>query len=168
MPPPIGSLPKSIATVSLSGTVARKMEAAAAIGFDGVETFENDLLSFRHPGRWPMAEASPTAWAWRTRHRSGADGAGEADPSPTSRPGPVQLPQPQDFVPADHPLRAICPLVNDTLNRLSPEFSKLYARHGRASSVPRYCRSAAGQTSVAPTAEVSDRCAAYRRAIWHV
>jgi 4-hydroxyphenylpyruvate dioxygenase len=39
-------LPKSIATVSLSGTLAEKMEAAAAIGFDGVEIFENDLLSF--------------------------------------------------------------------------------------------------------------------------
>ncbi|WP_428493090.1 bifunctional sugar phosphate isomerase/epimerase/4-hydroxyphenylpyruvate dioxygenase family protein [Rhodopila sp.] len=40
------SLPKSIATVSLSGTLAEKMEAAAAIGFDGVEIFENDLLTF--------------------------------------------------------------------------------------------------------------------------
>lgn len=39
-------LPKSIATVSLSGTLAEKMEAAAAIGFDGVEIFENDLLTF--------------------------------------------------------------------------------------------------------------------------
>jgi 4-hydroxyphenylpyruvate dioxygenase len=40
------ALPKSIATVSLSGTLAEKMEAAAAIGFDGVEIFENDLLTF--------------------------------------------------------------------------------------------------------------------------
>ena len=32
--------------VSLSGTLAEKMEAAAAIGFDGVEIFENDLLTF--------------------------------------------------------------------------------------------------------------------------
>jgi 4-hydroxyphenylpyruvate dioxygenase len=39
-------LPKSIATVSISGTLAEKMEAAAAIGFDGVEIFENDLLTF--------------------------------------------------------------------------------------------------------------------------
>jgi len=46
MPLPIGPLPKSIATVSLSGTLAEKMEAAAAIGFDGVEIFENDLLTF--------------------------------------------------------------------------------------------------------------------------
>lgn len=42
----IASLPKSIATVSISGTLAEKMEAAAAIGFDGVEIFENDLLTF--------------------------------------------------------------------------------------------------------------------------
>ena len=41
----IAPLPKSIATVSLSGTLAEKMEAAAAIGFDGVEIFENDLLT---------------------------------------------------------------------------------------------------------------------------
>ena len=47
----IAPLPKSIATVSLSGTLAEKMEAAAAIGFDGVEIFENDLLTF---------EGSPT------------------------------------------------------------------------------------------------------------
>ncbi len=39
-------LPKSIATVSLSGTLPEKLEAAAAIGFDGVEIFENDLLTF--------------------------------------------------------------------------------------------------------------------------
>lgn len=37
---------KSIATVSLSGTLPEKLDAAAAIGFDGVEIFENDLLSF--------------------------------------------------------------------------------------------------------------------------
>jgi 4-hydroxyphenylpyruvate dioxygenase len=39
-------LRKSIATVSLSGTLADKLEAAAAVGFDGVEIFENDLLTF--------------------------------------------------------------------------------------------------------------------------
>jgi 4-hydroxyphenylpyruvate dioxygenase len=47
----IAPLPKSIATVSISGTLAEKMEAAAAIGFDGVEILENDLLTF---------EGSPT------------------------------------------------------------------------------------------------------------
>ncbi len=35
---------RSIATVSLSGTLPEKLEAAAAAGFDGVELFENDLL----------------------------------------------------------------------------------------------------------------------------
>ncbi|MCW2242593.1 bifunctional sugar phosphate isomerase/epimerase/4-hydroxyphenylpyruvate dioxygenase family protein [Azospirillum canadense] len=40
------ALPKSIATVSLSGTLPEKLEAAAAVGFDGVEIFENDLLTF--------------------------------------------------------------------------------------------------------------------------
>ncbi len=46
MPSDPRRLPKSIATVSLSGTLPEKLEAAAAIGFDGVEIFENDLLNF--------------------------------------------------------------------------------------------------------------------------
>jgi 4-hydroxyphenylpyruvate dioxygenase len=46
MPGPASALPKSIATVSLSGTLPEKLEAAAAIGFDGVEILENDLLTF--------------------------------------------------------------------------------------------------------------------------
>lgn len=37
---------KSIATVSLSGTLDEKLEAIAAAKFKGVEIFENDLLSF--------------------------------------------------------------------------------------------------------------------------
>ena len=41
----------SIATVSISGDLAEKLEAIAAAGFDGVEIFENDLLTF---------DASPT------------------------------------------------------------------------------------------------------------
>lgn len=36
----------SIATVSLSGTLPEKLKAIAAVGFDGVEIFENDLLYF--------------------------------------------------------------------------------------------------------------------------
>jgi 4-hydroxyphenylpyruvate dioxygenase len=36
----------SIASVSLSGDLAEKLEAIAAAGFTGVEIFENDLLSF--------------------------------------------------------------------------------------------------------------------------
>jgi 4-hydroxyphenylpyruvate dioxygenase len=39
-------LPKSIATVSLSGPLPEKLEAAAAAGFGCVEIFENDLLTF--------------------------------------------------------------------------------------------------------------------------
>ena len=34
-----------IATVSLSGTLEHKLQAAAAAGFDGVEIFENDLIA---------------------------------------------------------------------------------------------------------------------------
>ncbi|MGW7350010.1 bifunctional sugar phosphate isomerase/epimerase/4-hydroxyphenylpyruvate dioxygenase family protein [Streptomyces sp. NPDC054784] len=36
---------KSIATVSLSGSLSEKLDAVAAAGFDGVEIFENDLLA---------------------------------------------------------------------------------------------------------------------------
>ncbi|AXG81354.1 bifunctional sugar phosphate isomerase/epimerase/4-hydroxyphenylpyruvate dioxygenase family protein [Streptomyces paludis] len=36
---------KSIATVSLSGSLSEKLTAAAAAGFDGVEIFENDLIA---------------------------------------------------------------------------------------------------------------------------
>ncbi len=43
---PQRSLPKSIATVCLSGILTDKLEAAASAGFDGVEIFENDLLTF--------------------------------------------------------------------------------------------------------------------------
>ncbi|EHL97442.1 putative 4-hydroxyphenylpyruvate dioxygenase [Acetobacteraceae bacterium AT-5844] len=39
-------LPRSIATVCLSGNLVDKLEAAAAAGFDGVEIFENDLLTY--------------------------------------------------------------------------------------------------------------------------
>ena len=37
---------RSIATVSLSGMLREKLQAAAAAHFDGVEIFENDLLQF--------------------------------------------------------------------------------------------------------------------------
>jgi len=37
---------RSIATVSLSGSLDEKLRAIAAAGFDAVEVFENDLLSF--------------------------------------------------------------------------------------------------------------------------
>ena len=37
---------RSIATVCLSGGLADKLDSAARVGFDGVEIFENDLLTF--------------------------------------------------------------------------------------------------------------------------
>lgn len=37
---------KALATVTLSGSLFDKLEAAAAAGFDGVEIFENDLIQF--------------------------------------------------------------------------------------------------------------------------
>ncbi|WP_017625287.1 sugar phosphate isomerase/epimerase and 4-hydroxyphenylpyruvate domain-containing protein, partial [Nocardiopsis chromatogenes] len=42
---------RSIATVSLSGTLEEKLRAAAAAGFDGVEVFENDLVASPLPPR---------------------------------------------------------------------------------------------------------------------
>ncbi|MDQ0394776.1 transposase [Labrys monachus] len=39
-------------------------------------------------------------------------------------------------VPADHPLRAIRAIVDEALEALSPEFDKLYSRHGRPSIPP--------------------------------
>jgi 4-hydroxyphenylpyruvate dioxygenase len=45
-PPNRRPLAKSIATVCLSGTLPDKLEAAAAAGFDAIELFENDLLTF--------------------------------------------------------------------------------------------------------------------------
>src|SRR5215213_8294352 len=43
---------------------------------------------------------------------------------------------PDAMVPKDHPLRAIRPLVNAALARLSPAFERLYAPTGRASIAP--------------------------------
>jgi len=42
---------RSIATVCLSGTLPDKLEAAAAAGFEAVEIFENDLLTFEGSAR---------------------------------------------------------------------------------------------------------------------
>jgi transposase len=39
-------------------------------------------------------------------------------------------------IPADHPLRAIREIVNEALHKLSPAFSRLYAREGRPSIPP--------------------------------
>src|SRR5438034_6255226 len=38
---------KSIATVSISGTLAEKLDAIAAARFEAIEVFENDLIQFR-------------------------------------------------------------------------------------------------------------------------
>ena len=43
---PADALRKCIATVALSGTLPEKLDAAAAVGFDGVEIMEADLLAF--------------------------------------------------------------------------------------------------------------------------
>jgi transposase len=42
----------------------------------------------------------------------------------------------EDFVPADHPLRAIQGMVNEALKRLNGLFNEMYADHGRASIAP--------------------------------
>ena len=42
----VAHLPRSIATVCLSGALQEKLEAAASVGFDGVEIFEADLLAY--------------------------------------------------------------------------------------------------------------------------
>src|SRR5688500_15102454 len=41
----------SIATVSISGTLESKLRAIAQAGFQGVEIFENDLLTSSKPAR---------------------------------------------------------------------------------------------------------------------
>ncbi|WP_022922900.1 sugar phosphate isomerase/epimerase and 4-hydroxyphenylpyruvate domain-containing protein [Ornithinimicrobium pekingense] len=43
------TLETSVATVSLSGTLVEKLEAASAAGFGAVEIFEHDLLASRQP-----------------------------------------------------------------------------------------------------------------------
>src|SRR5687768_7663046 len=37
---------RSVATVSMSGTLRQKLEAIAAARFDGIELFENDFVNF--------------------------------------------------------------------------------------------------------------------------
>ncbi|MEJ1267140.1 sugar phosphate isomerase/epimerase [Pantoea ananatis] len=53
---------RSVATVSVSGTLPEKLRAIAAAGFDGVEIFDNDLVYY--PGS-PVKSAScvkPSGW----------------------------------------------------------------------------------------------------------
>jgi 4-hydroxyphenylpyruvate dioxygenase len=49
---------RSIATVSLSGTLRHKLEAIAAARFDGFELFENDFIHFAGSARDLRAMAS--------------------------------------------------------------------------------------------------------------
>jgi hypothetical protein len=60
----VENMQRSIATVSLSGTLPEKLEAIAAAGFDGVEIFENDLLYYDgSPGK--SGRCAPT---WDRHH----------------------------------------------------------------------------------------------------
>ena len=45
---------------------------------------------------------------------------------------------PDDFVPADHPIRRIKPIVDAALQRLSPLFETMYSRTGRPSIPPEH------------------------------
>ena len=45
---------------------------------------------------------------------------------------------PDDFVPAEHPIRRIKPIVDAALQRLSPLFETMYARGGRPSIPPEH------------------------------
>ena len=45
---------------------------------------------------------------------------------------------PEAFVPEDHPLRRIKPLVDDCLERLWPRFEEMYAQRGRPSIPPEH------------------------------
>ena len=54
---------RSIATVSMSGTLRQKLEAIAAARFDGIELFENDFIALQRQrrascARWPPTSAS--------------------------------------------------------------------------------------------------------------
>lgn len=52
---------RSIATVSLSGTLKEKLEAITAARFDAIEVFENDLIYFNgSPGEIRSMAAKTT------------------------------------------------------------------------------------------------------------
>jgi 4-hydroxyphenylpyruvate dioxygenase len=77
---------RCIATVSLSGTLEDKLKAVAAVGFDGVEIFENDLVNSRATPRQIHQLATDlgrsATSALRTRRWPGADTC-----APTARRG---------------------------------------------------------------------------------
>ena len=56
---------RSIATVSLSGTLEQKLAAVAAAGFQGVEIFETDLITFPGRPRDVAAIAADLDWGAR-------------------------------------------------------------------------------------------------------
>jgi len=79
---------RSIATVSLSGALDEKLRAIAAAGFDAVEIFENDLLSFNGS---PGTSASYAAISVSRFARSSRFAISKACPSrnaPAILPGP--------------------------------------------------------------------------------
>ena len=74
--------PTSIATVSLSGDLADKLRAIAAAGFDGVEVFENDFLTFDgNPrdvgvGHAVLLETVLALWQLSLQRKSARSGTG--------------------------------------------------------------------------------------------
>jgi hypothetical protein len=63
---------------------------------------------------------------------------------------------PEVLVPEQHPLRAIRPLVNSALERLSPDFDRIYhqlaeIRSRRRSCCERYCFRRSSRTLKTPT-----------------
>jgi 4-hydroxyphenylpyruvate dioxygenase len=55
----------SIATISISGTLAEKLSAIAAAGYQAVEIFENDLLSAPQSAAEIGRCAATWGWTWR-------------------------------------------------------------------------------------------------------
>lgn len=61
----------------------------------------------------------------------------------------------EDFVPADHPLRAVRALVNEALTKLNGLFNVIYAASGRASIAPEKLMSAPSDVAVHPSVHPS-------------
>jgi sugar phosphate isomerase/epimerase len=57
---------RSIATVSLSGNLLEKLEAAAAARFDSVEIFETDLVNYPGSPDEIRRTAADSAWVSRS------------------------------------------------------------------------------------------------------
>ena len=78
-----------IATVCLSGTLKEKMQACAIAGFDGIEIFEQDLVTSPADARRTSARWRPT-WAspWTSTSRSATSTACPRTCSPPTSAGP--------------------------------------------------------------------------------